>query len=64
MRFVPAGSGAGTTVVVHQHARDPDQAAFMEVAWAMVLGRFKQYADERTPAPVPRAKRPKRSTSS
>jgi DNA-binding transcriptional ArsR family regulator len=61
MRFGPAEPGPGTRVVVHQHARDVEQARFMEVAWGMVLGRFKQYADERTPEPAPRATRPKRS---
>ena len=31
----------GSRVVVHQLVETPDQAAFMEAAWAMVLGRLK-----------------------
>ena len=31
----------GSRVVVHQLVDTPDQAAFMEGAWAMVLGRLK-----------------------
>jgi uncharacterized protein YndB with AHSA1/START domain len=33
--------GDGSRVVVHQIVDTPDQAAFMEGAWAMVLGRLK-----------------------
>ena len=33
--------GAGSRVVVHQVVNTSDQAAFMEGAWAMVLGRLK-----------------------
>jgi hypothetical protein len=33
--------GDGCRVVVHQVVNTSDQAAFMEGAWAMVLGRLK-----------------------
>ena len=33
--------GDGSRVVVHQLVDTPDQAAFMEGAWGMVLGRLK-----------------------
>jgi DNA-binding transcriptional ArsR family regulator/uncharacterized protein YndB with AHSA1/START domain len=34
--------GGGTHVEVHQLVDDDEQARFMEVAWSMVLGRFKE----------------------
>jgi DNA-binding transcriptional ArsR family regulator/uncharacterized protein YndB with AHSA1/START domain len=34
-------AGGGTRVEVHQLVDDEEQARFMEVAWSMVLGRFK-----------------------
>jgi DNA-binding transcriptional ArsR family regulator/uncharacterized protein YndB with AHSA1/START domain len=51
------GHDAGCRVEVHQGAADAEQAAFMTVAWQMVLGRFKEYADLHHRAPRP--KRPK-----
>ena len=39
MRVHPCGDGS--RVVVHKLVETPDQAAFMEAAWAMVLGRLK-----------------------
>jgi uncharacterized protein YndB with AHSA1/START domain len=47
----------GCRVEVHQGAADAEQAEFLTVAWQMVLGRFKEYADLRRSAPRPR--RPK-----
>ncbi len=53
----------GTRVEVHQLAGTPDEARFMESAWAMVLGRLKAglpvITGEQAIAP-PRAPRPKR----
>jgi uncharacterized protein YndB with AHSA1/START domain len=34
-------AGNGSRVVVHQLINTPEQAAFLEGAWAMVLGRLK-----------------------
>jgi DNA-binding transcriptional ArsR family regulator/uncharacterized protein YndB with AHSA1/START domain len=43
LRVSPAGSPpSGTHVEVHQLVDTPEQAAFMEIAWTMVLGRFKE----------------------
>ena len=60
LRIQPHGSGAH--VEVHQLVETPAQAAFMEGAWAMVLGRLKagvaRALDPTTPMP-PRPSRPK-----
>ena len=52
--------GGGTRVEVHQLVDDDEQARFMEVAWSMVLGRFKDGVVDAS-APRLRARRPKRS---
>jgi DNA-binding transcriptional ArsR family regulator len=55
--------GAGCRVVVHQLAADREQADFLEVAWALVLGRLREgLPDAIAPADPPRrrASRPKR----
>jgi DNA-binding transcriptional ArsR family regulator len=49
----------GSRVVVHQLVDTPDQAAFMEVAWAMVLGRLKANIVAAVAGPKP-PKRPHR----
>jgi DNA-binding transcriptional ArsR family regulator/uncharacterized protein YndB with AHSA1/START domain len=52
----------GCRVEVHQLADDEQQAAFLEDAWSMVLGRFAEAHAAGAPGPsAPRAKRPKRS---
>ena|ERR1700761_8376844 len=56
LRIYPAGDGA--RVEVHQFAETSSQARFMELAWSMVLGRFK--AGMGAGAEKPRAPRPKR----
>jgi DNA-binding transcriptional ArsR family regulator len=57
------GRDGGSRVEVHQLTENADQAAFMEVAWGMVLGRLKtnlaSVTDPTTEAP-PKAARPKR----
>jgi uncharacterized protein YndB with AHSA1/START domain len=57
--------GPGSHVEVHQLAETPAQAAFMEGAWAMVLGRLKagvsRACDPAEPMP-PRPARPKRTS--
>jgi DNA-binding transcriptional ArsR family regulator/uncharacterized protein YndB with AHSA1/START domain len=64
LRLQPRGDGA--RVEVHQLAETPAQAAFMEGAWAMVLGRLKagvtRALDPATPMP-PRPARPKHPPS-
>ncbi|HKA04643.1 MAG TPA: metalloregulator ArsR/SmtB family transcription factor [Acidimicrobiales bacterium] len=63
LRFDDRPDG-GTHVEVHQLVDDEEQAGFMEVAWAMVLGRFKDgVLAANTPAAptAPRPGRPKRS---
>jgi DNA-binding transcriptional ArsR family regulator/uncharacterized protein YndB with AHSA1/START domain len=56
--------GPGSHVEVHQLVETPAQAAFMEGAWAMVLGRLKngvtRACDPATPM-LPRLARPKRT---
>jgi DNA-binding transcriptional ArsR family regulator/uncharacterized protein YndB with AHSA1/START domain len=52
LRVHPAPNGS--TVEVHQLIENDAQAAFMEAAWGMVLGRFKSGVG------APREKRPKR----
>lgn len=60
LRITPAGRGSRAEV--HQLAETPAQAAFMEAAWTMVLGRFVAGAvdalDPATPMPA-RKSRPK-----
>lgn len=61
LRVTPSASGAH--VEVHQLVDDAGQAQFMEVAWSMVLGRFKAgvaAALDAQQAMPPRAHRPKR----
>jgi hypothetical protein len=61
VRFHPEDTGC--RVVVHQLAVDAEQADFLEVAWALVLGRLKEGLPGATglePAPRPRTSRPKR----
>jgi uncharacterized protein YndB with AHSA1/START domain/DNA-binding transcriptional ArsR family regulator len=60
------GQDAGSRVEVHQLTENSDQAAFMETAWGMVLGRLKANlptvidpAADASPKP-PRPKRPPR----
>jgi DNA-binding transcriptional ArsR family regulator/uncharacterized protein YndB with AHSA1/START domain len=53
--------GGGTHVEVHQLVDDDEQARFMEVAWSMVLGRFKEGVVDAS-AVRRRATRPKRSS--
>ena len=52
----------GSRVEVHQLVDSPAQAAFMEGAWAMILGRLKagvaRASDPAEPMP-PRSSRPK-----
>jgi DNA-binding transcriptional ArsR family regulator/uncharacterized protein YndB with AHSA1/START domain len=53
----------GAHVEVHQVVDTPDQAEFMEQAWALVLGRFRAGVASAIGAgrePAPRASRPKR----
>lgn len=62
----PSGeSRAGSRVEVHQLVESAEQAEFMEAAWGMVLGRFKDgvvAASEGSGASMPpRRPRPKRS---
>jgi DNA-binding transcriptional ArsR family regulator/uncharacterized protein YndB with AHSA1/START domain len=65
LRITP--DGRGSHVEVHQLAGTPAQAAFMEGAWAMVLGRLKagvaRASDPAEPMP-PRPARPKHHPSS
>ena len=55
----------GSRVVVHQVVDTSDRAAFMEGAWAMVLGRLKANVVSALAgsAPPPRRRRPKESRS-
>jgi DNA-binding transcriptional ArsR family regulator/uncharacterized protein YndB with AHSA1/START domain len=57
--------GPGSRVEVHQLVETPAQAAFMEGAWAMVLGRLRsgvtRASDPAEPMP-PRPARPKRTS--
>jgi uncharacterized protein YndB with AHSA1/START domain len=64
LRVVPEGEGSRVTV--HQLVRTPEQAAFMEVAWGMVLGRLKAnlVAALAGPAPDPRPRRRKHAPAS
>ena len=69
LRIQPHGDGAhgdGARVEVHQLVDTPAQAAFMEGAWAMVLGRLTagvtRALDPAAPMP-PRPSRPKRGPS-
>ena len=59
-------TGQGSHVEVHQLVDSPAQAAFMEGAWATVLGRLKagvaRASDPAEPMP-PRSSRPKRHSS-
>jgi DNA-binding transcriptional ArsR family regulator/uncharacterized protein YndB with AHSA1/START domain len=55
LRFFPDGKGC--RIEVHQRAAGAEEAEFLTVAWQMVLGRFKEYADLHRRAPRPR--RPK-----
>jgi DNA-binding transcriptional ArsR family regulator/uncharacterized protein YndB with AHSA1/START domain len=57
LRFDERPDG-GTHVEVHQLVDDDEQARFMEVAWAMVLGRFK---DGVAAASAPMAAAPRRT---
>jgi uncharacterized protein YndB with AHSA1/START domain/DNA-binding transcriptional ArsR family regulator len=52
----------GSHVEVHQLVDTPEQAAFMEIAWSMVLGRLKEGVVKASGsgAMTPRASRPKR----
>jgi len=59
LRFDERPDG-GTRVEVHQLVDDDEQARFMDVAWTMVLGRFKDGVVDAS-APRIRARRPKRS---
>jgi uncharacterized protein YndB with AHSA1/START domain len=58
--------GGGSRVVVHQVVNSSDRAAFMEGAWAMVLGRLKANVASALAgsAPPPRQHRRKQSTGS
>jgi uncharacterized protein YndB with AHSA1/START domain len=58
--------GGGSRVVVHQVVNSSDRAAFMEGAWAMVLGRLKANVASALAgsAPAPRQHRRKQSTGS
>jgi DNA-binding transcriptional ArsR family regulator/uncharacterized protein YndB with AHSA1/START domain len=49
--------GGRCRVEVHQCAADAEQAEFLSVAWQMVLGRFKEFAD--LDRHLPRTQRPK-----
>ena len=54
---------AGSRVEVHQLTENADQAAFMEAAWGMVLGRLKTNiltASDPTAETMPKPARPKR----
>ena len=53
----------GSRVVVHQLVDTPDQAAFMEVAWAMVLGRLKANIVAAVAGPAPPRRPPRRKAS-
>jgi uncharacterized protein YndB with AHSA1/START domain len=55
--------GDGSRVEVHQLVDTPEQAAFMEGAWAMVLGRLKTNVLAATTGPAP-ARRPRRRKES
>ena len=61
LRVSPVGDGS--RVVVHQLVNTAEQAAFMEGAWAMVLGRLKAniVAAVAGSAPPPRVRRRKQS---
>jgi DNA-binding transcriptional ArsR family regulator len=64
LHFTPAGRRA-STVEVHQVVDDDEQAAFMDVAWGMVLGRLREGVASalRGPGEGRRARRPKRTTA-
>jgi DNA-binding transcriptional ArsR family regulator/uncharacterized protein YndB with AHSA1/START domain len=44
LRFLPQQGGC--RVEVHQEAPDADHAQYLTAAWSMVLGRFKEHADQ------------------
>jgi hypothetical protein len=62
LRVYPDGDGS--RVEVHQLVETPEQAAFMEGAWAMVLGRLKTNVAAATAGSTPgqRLRRRKKST--
>ena len=62
LRVRPGGSCGGAQVEVHQLVDTAEQAAFMEVAWTMVLGRLKEgvVAATGSGTMARRASRPKR----
>ena len=54
----------GSRIEVHQLADDPGQAEFLDAAWSMVLGRFREAYADGALAPVPaRTRRAKRRRS-
>jgi DNA-binding transcriptional ArsR family regulator/uncharacterized protein YndB with AHSA1/START domain len=60
--WVQARDGGGSRVEVHQLVDDGDQAQFMEVAWASVLGRLRAgvvAASDPQEGVLPRPRRPK-----
>jgi DNA-binding transcriptional ArsR family regulator/uncharacterized protein YndB with AHSA1/START domain len=59
LRFDARPEG-GTHVEAHQLVDDDEQARFMEVAWSMVLGRFKDGVTAASTPAAPRASRPSR----
>jgi uncharacterized protein YndB with AHSA1/START domain/DNA-binding transcriptional ArsR family regulator len=59
LRVRPAGTSGGAHVEVHQLVDAVEQAAFMEAAWGMVLGRLKEGVVAATGAGV-MARRPRR----
>ncbi len=61
LRFFPTPPGC--RVEVHQAAETPAQAEFLTAAWSMVLGRFKEYADQDRRPLRPRPRRPKHAGS-
>jgi uncharacterized protein YndB with AHSA1/START domain len=66
LRVEPAAKGGGARVEVHQLVEDATEAAFMEVAWGLVLGRLQAgvVAASDAAAPMPkRRRRPKHRAS-
>ena len=55
--------GDGSLVVVHQLVDTPDQGAFMEGAWAMVLGRLKANIVAAVAGPAPPRRQHRRKES-
>ena len=53
----------GSRVVVHQLVNTAEQAAFMEVAWGMVLGRLKANLAAALAGPAPPRGRHRRKDS-